>query len=87
MLIFQKGLDTSDYTNGCLFAFGAGMYIFTATVELPLHFVKEMNHSVLSFVLIMLFFVIGCTAIGLVLLDHEHCVAEADVGGSDGHNH
>ena len=63
------------------------MYLFTATVELPKHFAKELNQSVVSFVLIMLCFVIGCTAIGLVLLDHEHCVAEEDVGGGDGHNH
>jgi hypothetical protein len=31
------------------------------------------------------FFTLGCVAIGLVLLDHEHCVAEGS--GHEGHNH
>ena len=32
----------------------------------------------------LLLFIIGATAIGLVLLDHEHCAGE---GGHEGHGH
>ena len=37
-----------------------------------------------SFVVAGLFVIVGAVAIGLVLLDHEHCSAG---GGHDGHNH
>ena len=49
-----------------------------------MHFLDEMQTSLKNMLLIMLSFSVGCVAIGLVLLDHEHCEATTS-GGGDPH--
>lgn len=82
-------MEPGSFTSGCILTFGASMYLFGATVELPMHFLDEMQTSLKNMLLIMLSFSVGCVAIGLVLLDHEHCEVSTSGGGSSdsGHNH
>ncbi|EOD11236.1 hypothetical protein EMIHUDRAFT_120394 [Emiliania huxleyi CCMP1516] len=75
--------EPSNFSTGCLLAYGAGVYLQIAATEcMPrVHeFATTLNLRLSGFLL----FVIGATAIGLVLLDHEHCGGE---GGGDGHGH
>ena len=77
-------MDISDSRVGCVLAYGGGIYLYNVTeCIMSVH-----NHSQTKFdrVLIMLFFIFGATAVGLVLLDHDHC-DESDGDGGDGHDH
>jgi zinc transporter ZupT len=66
--------DMHDDTVGMLLAFGAGNYIYLAAAELypAFHDFTKHSHKLMG----LLVFAIGATAIGLVLLDHEHCEAD-----------
>ena len=85
--------DINDVDLGLLLAFGAGNFIFLATTQLfPVFFedddskeisVKERLYTQL---MNLLWFCVGCIAIGLVLLDHEHCVTSEGESGGDGHH-
>ena len=56
--------------TGMLLAYGAGNYIYCATVRM-LSQGKTIDVEIKK----LLVFIIGAVAIGLILLDHEHCVA------------
>lgn len=73
-------VDVSNATLGSLLSFGASCYIFVAAVELLPWMLeqKKRREQITGF----LSFVVGAVAVGLVLLDHQHC----DAGGH-GHNH
>jgi len=81
--------DVSDGDIGLLLAFGGGTYLYIAFVEcMP----KVMSAKVTVPVRTLAIFVymIGVIAIGLVLLDHEHCVppsADGEAGGHHAHDH
>ena len=78
-----------DGGQGLLLAFAAGLYIYLATNVGAHQFADSNADSALTTKLFVLFcFLVGCVAIGLVLLDHEHCTGDSDSeeeGG--GHNH
>lgn len=67
--------DMKESTVGMLLAFGAGNYIYLAATELypAFHDFSEPRHKLFA----LLFFVFGAVAVGLVLLDHEHCEADS----------
>ena len=70
-----------------ILAYGGGTYVYIGATEC-LGRVNQLSGALsMRLQLLSLFaFFVGAVAIGLVLLDHEHCVAE----GADahaGHNH
>jgi len=75
--------DIDQNSLGYFLAFGGGVYITIGATEcMPrmYEYTKGMTMTLVSFLL----FTVGAVAIGLILLDHEHC----EVGGDhDGHNH
>lgn len=75
----------SDYSIGCLLAFGSGNYIYLAAAELFPSVRMDKGMTVIDKTLSLLLFVVGACAVGLVLLNHEHCSASGD--GHDGHDH
>jgi len=79
--------EMDDSAVGLLLAFGGGTYVYLAAVEcMPkVHQMKVTLQGKLS---CLLSFVVGAILIGLILLDHKHCVPEAaDGSGGDGHAH
>jgi len=79
--IIVVGADPGDNANGRLLAFGGGVYVQIAATECfgrVNNTVKTMEMRVGT----ILAFAFGATAIGLVLLDHEHCVPD---GGGHAH--
>jgi UTP--glucose-1-phosphate uridylyltransferase len=73
--------QVSNLDTGMLLAYGAGNYIYCATV----HMFSQGSKNILHDVKRLLAFAVGAIAIGLILLDHEHCDA-SDAGG-DAHAH
>merc|ERR1740123_2361477 len=80
--VIVLSVSVSDATTGLLLAFGGGIYLQIGAVEcMP----KMLNPSLTvgkKFACIF-YFIVGAVLIGLVLLDHEHCIAE----GGHGHGH
>ena len=76
--------QVSDLDTGMLLAYGAGNYIYCATV----HMFSQGSKNILHDVKRLIAFAVGAIAIGLILLDHEHCDA-SDAGGDAhaGHGH
>ena len=74
-------------TQGLLLALGGGVYVYlSATQAAPQFLRKDTDVSFSQRLLIFLSFVVGVVAIGLVLLDHDHC-DDHDSDGGDGHGH
>ena len=99
--IVAHSSDVDDTTMGCLLSYGAGTYMFIATVSCfsripsgdsvsqeqhsPSESVRrECSHGIRSQAMHCGLFILGATALGLILLDHEHCSAG---GAHAGHNH
>lgn len=84
------GIDISTNAEGVLLAYGAGVYIFVAITELGPGITKlgdgDQKEKVAASLKQLIGFIIGCIAIGLVLLGHEHCGEEGHDDHS-GHNH
>ena len=75
--------DISNNVQGCILAFGGGVYVQVGAAEcMPRVYAKAKTVQLRA--LGFAGFFIGALAIGLVLLDHKHCMAG---GGHDGHNH
>lgn len=73
--------EVSEAGIGMLLAFGGGVYIHVAATDLmPKIYEKTLSLSVRMSCLCAFF--VGAIGIGLVLLDHEHCVPG---GGEHGH--
>eukprot|EP00403_Amphidinium_massartii_P022694 CAMPEP_0178406214 /NCGR_PEP_ID=MMETSP0689_2-20121128/18798_1 /TAXON_ID=160604 /ORGANISM="Amphidinium massartii, Strain CS-259" /LENGTH=506 /DNA_ID=CAMNT_0020027251 /DNA_START=33 /DNA_END=1553 /DNA_ORIENTATION=- len=70
--------------EGLSLAFGAGVYIFVAVTELGPAFLQVKNKSPLLAALRLLLFVVGAVLIGLVLINHEHCIATNAAGEATG---
>jgi hypothetical protein len=69
--------------TGMILAFGGGVYVQIGGVEC----MAKMQLKCTSFTLramSLAAFIVGAVAIGLVLLDHEHCRTD---GGEAGHDH
>jgi zinc transporter ZupT len=78
----------SNLRIGILLAFGSGNYIYLAASELypSIHSSDTempLAHKVLGFAL----FALGACAVGLVLLNHEHCDTSGGRGQEDAHGH
>lgn len=82
--VIVLAVDVSSSATGMLLAFGGGIYVQIGCVEC----MPKMVNSALTptqKATCVLAFIFGAVLIGLVLLDHEHCIAEG--GGHDGHGH
>jgi len=82
--------EVQDDGIGLLLAFGGGAYLHVAAVDcMPKIYNKNLSLSGRLSCLVA--FMIGAILIGLILLDHEHCVpASSGAGGSpkpSGHHH
>eukprot|EP00553_Chaetoceros_curvisetus_P007054 CAMPEP_0204631856 /NCGR_PEP_ID=MMETSP0717-20131115/23654_1 /ASSEMBLY_ACC=CAM_ASM_000666 /TAXON_ID=230516 /ORGANISM="Chaetoceros curvisetus" /LENGTH=99 /DNA_ID=CAMNT_0051649543 /DNA_START=41 /DNA_END=340 /DNA_ORIENTATION=- len=75
--------DVSSVTIGLLLAFGGGVYLQIGCVECMPKMVNPALSPARKGVCILMF-IIGAVLIGLVLLDHEHCIAD---GHDHGHGH
>jgi len=75
-------LDISTNVQGLLLSFGASMFVAVGLVEI-LPEIESMATRA-RFPWLVLWFCVGCTIMGLLLLEHEHCEAS---GGHEGHNH
>ena len=73
--------DISNLDTGMLLAYGAGNYIYCATVRMLSQGSKTIDVEIKK----LLVFIIGAVAIGLILLDHEHCVADGADAAADPH--
>lgn len=73
--------ETSDLAVGMLLAYGAGNYIYIATIHL-------FGYENAKYADRLLAFIVGCIAIGLILLDHEHCeLTSTTADAHAGHGH
>ena len=82
-----------------ILAFGGGTYVYLAAAEaLPLALAYSDKLKAQSFgaikrhyAIVLFCFVVGATAVGLILLDHQHCVpapvAGAVASAHAGHGH
>eukprot|EP00929_Paragymnodinium_shiwhaense_P036187 TRINITY_DN19429_c1_g1_i1.p1 TRINITY_DN19429_c1_g1~~TRINITY_DN19429_c1_g1_i1.p1 ORF type:complete len:500 (+),score=72.13 TRINITY_DN19429_c1_g1_i1:43-1500(+) len=79
--------DVSDSVVGLFLAFGAGTYLHIAAVEcMPK--VLNANLQFRDRLASVGAFFLGAIVIGLILLDHEHCVpADSEGGAHHGHGH
>jgi len=78
--------EVSNLDTGMLLAYGAGNYIYCATVHMFSQGSKDFAVEIKK----LLVFIVGAVAIGLILLDHEHCKAEGAAAAADphaGHDH
>ena len=77
-------------TQGLLLAFSGGVYVYVAATEAAHTFLHKPLSICMKFG-VFICFAIGAVAIGLVLLDHEHCSGNeggsGDGGAHAGHNH
>jgi zinc transporter ZupT len=89
--IIVLSTDVANGDIGLLLAFGGGSYLYIALVEcMPK--LSNARVSALTRGLGIFMFILGAVVIGLVLLDHEHCVPPALPGAAPvdphaGHNH
>ena len=83
---FGPACDWSGPTQ--VLAFSGGIYVYIAATEAAACFTHKRLSPKMKFGVVFLF-ILGAVAIGLVLLDHEHCEGdpEAGSGGHAGHNH
>jgi len=75
--------DISGFAIGLMLAYGAGVLLFLATVQIWPSLLQLNKISIWLVVRLTLAFTIGATAIGLVLLNHKHC----ETGAHAGHAH
>jgi len=74
--------DVGDSAIGLLLGFGGGTYLYVAAAEcLPK--VHRLQLPARTHIACLFAFLVGATAIGLILLGHEHCVP--DGGHAHGH--
>jgi len=88
--IFVITSEVKDDGIGLLLAFGGGAYLHVAGVDcMPKIYNKKLSLSGRLFCLVA--FMIGAILIGLILLDHEHCVPASSGSGDSakksGHHH
>jgi len=90
--IIVLSLDIGNDAIGLLLAFGGGVYLHIGAVEcMPRMYAKGLTPK--SRIASVVAFIVGAIAIGLVLLDHEHCVpppppgAEPAADPHAGHHH
>ena len=100
--LIVTGVDITDNAIGMLLAYGAGNFIYVATVELwprdhhshdfaEQSTKKEIHPSDKLYKMVtgLLTFMVGVVAVSIILLNHEHCSESTDEGGDAhaGHAH
>lgn len=85
-VVIIMSTNVSNYQQGMLLAFGGGVYVQIGATECMTR-VHDSAKTITLRVLSLALFVVGALAIGLVLLDHEHCSGGGGDGGGDGHDH
>ena len=94
--VIATAMDVGRKTEGTLLAFAGGTYLYLGASEaLPYAFglyskIDLQSSSTVRkhYLKCLAAFAIGAIGIGLVLLDHEHCVPETDdADASGGHGH
>jgi zinc transporter ZupT len=88
-VIIALAMDVPDEDTGLILAFGGGTYIAIGATECMPR-VLELATTNSRRVSSLLAFIVGAVALGLVLLDHEHCVPDSVLaanGGGHGHAH
>lgn len=85
--IIVSAAELSNLWVGILLAFGAGNYIYLGASELfsSVHSDSAIKRSVSLKVMGLAMFAAGACAVGLVLLNHEHCDGEGSA--HEGHDH
>ncbi|KAK3254079.1 hypothetical protein CYMTET_36692 [Cymbomonas tetramitiformis] len=84
--IIMCSVDVTEEELGYVLGFGGGVYLYVALTECVPRFLHstEVMSSWKSCVIGVFAFLLGMVALGLILLDHEHCAA----GDShEGHGH
>merc|ERR1712032_917446 len=72
-VVIINAMDVDDSAVGLLLAFGGGVYVYLAAAEcMPK--VHQLKLSVKGNLSCLLSFAVGAVLIGLILLDHKHCV-------------
>lgn len=90
VLIVLSG-DVSNTNIGLLLAFGGGTYLHIGATEcMPKIYNPKLSTRIRALAIVL--FILGTVAIGLVLLDHEHCAPPSTEGGESvgahhGHAH
>lgn len=84
-------IDVSSEIRGAFLAIGSGVFLYVACTELGPQVAethKGAERRLLSTVGTITLWLLGATALGLVLLDHEHCYlpADPDTPAEDLHN-
>ena len=82
-------VEPGNGTQGLILAFSAGLYVYIAATEVASTYIHK-HHEPAVRVSAILAFILGAVLIGLVLLDHSHCVAGGSSSDGDphaGHNH
>ena len=80
--------DISSLSTGLILAFGGGVYVHVGAVECMPRVYRLAVAPIVRLVA-LLAFILGAVAIGLVLINHKHCSADA-AGAADphaGHSH
>ena len=75
--------EISNLDTGMLLAYGAGNYLYCATVHMFSQGSKDRFFDAKK----ILVFAYGAIATGLILLDHEHCEAPALDGAAEADPH
>jgi len=88
-VVIINASDVENSSVGLLLAFGGGTYVYLAASEcMPKLYSLQLSAK--TNLLCLISFIVGATLIGLILLDHEHCVPDtgsAGEGGGGGHGH
>ena len=80
IVLAQDKMD--NLAVGCLLAFGGGVYLQVGTVECMPKALNAATTPKMKLV-VLVCFIVGAAAIGLVLIDHGHCVEDDSHAGHD----
>jgi len=83
--LIGTGVDIGNDAFGTLLGIGSGVYMYVATA-VAMNFAIKESTGIKGALAVLLGFAVGAIAIGLVLLNHEHCDAESG-GGGHSHSH
>ncbi|KAJ8598519.1 hypothetical protein CTAYLR_001312 [Chrysophaeum taylorii] len=88
-VIAYMATKPGDGGQGLLLAYAGGTYAYLGATQAAHQFIYDPPTSLLAKLNVAFFFLLGAVAIGLVLLDHEHCTGDdgGDGGGHHGHAH
>jgi zinc transporter ZupT len=84
-IVLVLSLEVGPRTIGCMLTLGGGVYIQIGLAECMGRVYAQATNTRLKLASITLF-CIGAVAIGLILFNHEHCIAEGD-DSHEGHDH